>query len=285
MLNNNKFILTIDVEDWAQSTFDNELPINKVSEKNTDILLDILNQYSSKATMFVLGKFAECFPQIIKKIKEEGHEIASHGYSHKNLLKINKEQLKIELDLSKNILEDLIGNKVIGFRAPDFSINIKNINYLKIIKEAGYEYDSSIFPIKLWRYGISNWPAHPVYLNFGKETKIYEFPIGISEFCKVPIPIGGGGYHRLFPLKFIIYFINKALKQNKYFVMYCHPYEFNYNEFKELHFKIPFSLRITQGLGRKGFNKKFKILLKKYKSLKIEEVIKISAIEDYVIND
>lgn len=273
------FLLTVDVEDWSQSTFDNSLPINEISNRNTDILLELLSQYSAKATMFVLGKFAQKFPETIKKIKEEGHEIASHGLNHISLFRMSQSEFKRDLNLSKKIIEDIIGERIIGFRAPDFSIGINNLNYLYTIREEGFEYDSSIFPIKLKRYGISNWPNFPTNLSLGNGMSIIEFPIGISRFLNFSVPVGGGGYHRLFPLKIILYLIKKSFKRNPYFVFYCHPYEFNYKEFKELNLKMPLLLKIKQGYGRKNFLKKFKTLLEKFKPIKIEDLIKRNKFE------
>jgi polysaccharide deacetylase family protein (PEP-CTERM system associated) len=279
------FILTFDIEDWFQSTFDNSLPISEVSKKNLESLLELLSIYSCKATMFVLGKFALKFPEMVKKIKKEGHEVASHGFGHKSNFLLNFKEFKKDLEDSKKILEDITGENILGYRAPDFSINEKNFYYLNVLGELGFTYDSSVFPIKLKRYGISNFPSYPIKIVLNNNRELYEFPIGTSKFYGIKIPTGGGGYHRLFPAFFLKMAINNSLKKYKYFVSYFHPYEFNYNEFSEIKIKIPLFLKIHQGIGRKGMVNKLKGILSSFKIYKIEDLISLKILKNIEVYD
>lgn len=276
-------ILTIDVEDWFQSTWDSSFAIRDEAKKNTEYLLNILSFFSRKATMFVSGKFAHTFPDLIKNMHKEGHSIASHSYLHENLLYMKENDFRDDLNKSKIIIEDIIGEKVIGYRAPDFSINESNLYMLNILSEEGFIYDSSIFPMKLKRYGLNSWTPYPQKIILNNKAFIYEFPIGISYFAGLKIPIGGGGYHRLFPKWYILKMIKKALRINKYFVYYCHPYEFNYKELRQSNIKIPYYIKLHQGLGRKGYEGKFRTLLQYFKTYKIEDIIKSCNVEEIKI--
>ncbi len=283
MQNNDYLILTVDVEDWFQSTWDNSLPVNDNSKRNVEFLLDILSSHSCRATMFISGKFAQAFPFLIKEIQKQGHEIASHGFMHKNLLLMSDNDFKEDVLKSKKILEDIIGKNILGFRAPDFSLSRKNFHFLELLSELGFAYDASIFPIKLKRYGVKHWPPCPKKIILNNNKYIFEFPIGISYLFGLKVPIGGGGYHRIFPKWFILWMIKRALKINKYFVCYFHPYEFNFLEFKKSEIKIPLRVKLHQGFGRKGFLKKFISILKNFNVYKIEDVLKSKSFEEIKI--
>ena len=122
MVHSNPILISFDIEDWLQSTWDRTLPISKVSYENTSKLLDILDEHKVKATMFILGKFANKYPEIIKRMHNEGHEIACHGFNHIEIFNQSKIEFKNDVYKTKNLLEDLIGSEINGYRAPDFSI-------------------------------------------------------------------------------------------------------------------------------------------------------------------
>lgn len=248
--------ITIDVEDWFQSTWNRELPISSVAGENTLKLLDILDELSIKTTMFIQGKFAEAFPDIVKKIHKHGHEVASHGYSHMEIFTQSREEFKEDIQRSKNILEDLVSEKIMGYRAPDFSVVRKSFWALEVLSELGYEYDSSIFPIKHSRYGIYDFYREPVIIHFGNGINITEYPIATIQIFHKNFPIAGGGYLRLIP-GFVFRILSRKVMKEIPFIFYCHPYEFNPSEFRRNNVPIPLKTRLHQGFGRKYFHSRF----------------------------
>ena len=214
MENHNPILLSFDIEDWQQSTWDRELPINKISYKNTSKLLDILSKNEVKATMFILGKFAKKFPDIIKRMDKEGHEIACHGYGHIEIFKQSKEDFQDDVYKSKSLLEDLIGKRVIGYRAPDFSVVKDSLWALEILSVLEFQYDSSIFPIRHNRYGIKNWPIEIKKVNINKNTSIIEIPLSTISLSAFNFPVSGGGYFRLLP-KYLFSFLAKKILKKK----------------------------------------------------------------------
>ncbi|MBW1971577.1 MAG: polysaccharide deacetylase family protein [Deltaproteobacteria bacterium] len=168
-LKNNLNIFTIDIEEWFHILdirddlvrFENWNNLETRVERNTDIILEIFDKYSTKATFFVLGWIAEKIPKLIKKIKNMGHEIASHGYKHELIYEIGIKKFKEDIDKSKKILQDITGQKILGYRGPGFSIKKENLWALKAIAEAGYLYDSTIFPAKRGHGGIEGFYRFP----------------------------------------------------------------------------------------------------------------------------
>lgn len=258
-------ILSVDVEDWCQSTWDHNLPVSSRAAKNTIRLIDHLQQINAKATMFVLGKFAERFPEIVRMIDSSGHEVASHGYGHIEIFHQSRKEFAEDVGRSKDLLEDIIGRSVRGYRAPDFSIANGTLWALETLAEIGFEYDSSIFPVRNSRYGIPNWPISLVSVRLDNGMNIIEFPIAVYRWRGHNFPIGGGGYFRLLP-GLILLLLARSVLRDRPFVFYCHPYEFDPKEFKEMPFKIPLKTRLHQGLGRKRFAYRFDKLVTSFGS-------------------
>jgi polysaccharide deacetylase family protein (PEP-CTERM system associated) len=254
-------VISVDVEDWPQSTWDRKLPITARAAVNTRVLLDLLGQCGVRATMFVLGKFAESFPSIVREIREQGHEIACHGYGHVEIFNQSRQEFAEDVRCSKDILEQIVGERVKGYRAPDFSVVNRTLWALEVLAEAGFEYDSSIFPIVHSRYGIPNWPVAPVQVALPEGKFIFEVPIATFRWMKRNWPIGGGGYHRLLP-GFVFRQFAKSVMMSAPFVFYCHPYELDAMEFHEIPVRVPLHIRLHQGLGRHRFAGRFKAFLR-----------------------
>jgi polysaccharide deacetylase family protein (PEP-CTERM system associated) len=198
-------------------------------ELNTYRVLELLDQYSIKATFFVLGWIAQHKKRLVRDIQAAGHEIASHGYKHELVYSIGPEKFREDLRLSKSLLEDCCGIKVNGYRAPSYSITRNSLWALEILIEEGFVFDSSIFPVVHDTYGIPNAKRFPHGIKTASGT-IKEFPISTIEikFGKFAfrIPVGGGGYLRLFPISMInkaVNHINK--KEEQPAVIYFHPWE------------------------------------------------------------
>jgi len=220
---------TADVEDWFHVL---DLPgIPDVSiweeyesrvEKNTHKLLELLNKHQVKATMFVLAWVAEKKKDLIREIHRQGHEIASHGSSHLLYYKVTKKEVTYDLEYAKKTLEDITGERVYGFRAPGFSVKKENAWVFDAIYEAGYIYDSSVFPAVRGHGGFSGLPLTPFIFNSG----LCEFPVGVVNLTGLKIPFGGGGYFRLFPLPLFEYLAGRYTKKTgQGFVFYIHPRE------------------------------------------------------------
>lgn len=191
-----------------------------------------------KASFFILGWIAERYPDLVKEIHRRGHEIASHGYRHQVIYDQTPKQFQEDIKISKQILEDLTGEEVIGYRAPTYSITKKTMWALNILAEEGYKYDSSIFPIRHDYYGMPSAPRFPFIWNLNNDkpkinqlnnptnsNMLFEFPISTVKLFGRNLPCSGGGYFRLFPYSFIKAGLRRINKEGSSFIFYLHPWE------------------------------------------------------------
>ncbi len=259
-------VITVDVEDWAQSTLDTELPISDRAGPNMEHVLDVLAEEDVKATCFVLGKFAEKFPACVKRIAAEGHEIASHGHGHVDVFRLSPARFREDVRRSKGQLEAMTGMPVRGYRAPDFSIVRESLWAMDILAEEGFAYDASINPAVLARFGIPDFPGHPVRMRLKEGRGLVELPVATLRAFGKPFPVAGGGYHRLLPFPAIRWVVERAVLAGEVFVAYCHPYEFDPDEFAHLGYALPWKTRLHQGLGRRGFEGKFRRMLREFET-------------------
>ena len=222
--------MTVDVEDYFQvSAFEKYISksdwgdIECRVEKNTNKILDVFASANVKATFFMLGWVAERYPDMIKRIVSEGHELASHGYEHIRVTQQTQEEFFADISKTKKLLEDMSGTEVIGYRAASYSIGASNLWALDKLKEAGYLYSSSIYPIKHDLYGMPDAPRFAFRLN---EHAILELPVTTVEMNKHKFPCGGGGYFRLFPYAFSRWMMNRVNKKDSQScIFYFHPWE------------------------------------------------------------
>jgi polysaccharide deacetylase family protein (PEP-CTERM system associated) len=227
-------ILSIDVEEWFHpealhhlfnpETWDKQQ--NRV-EQNIDKLLELFAKYNATATFFILGWIGRKYPEMVKKIAAAGHEIASHSDSHRMVTKLDSDTFRKDLEDSIKVLEDVSGQKIIGFRAPTFSL-VKETRWAwDIMLELGLEYDSSVYPIYHDRYGIPDAPRFPYIVASKKDRKLIEFPMPTLKIFKKNIPFGGGGYLRIFPLLFTKFALRKFNAADHPVIFYAHPWEFD----------------------------------------------------------
>ena len=259
-------VCTVDVEDWAQSTLDTEMPISDRAGSNMERVLDMLAEENAKATCFILGKFAEKFPGCVKRIAAEGHEVASHGYGHVDVFRLSPAQFREDVRRSKAQLEELAGMPVKGYRAPDFSIVKESLWALDILAEEGFVYDASINPAVLARFGVPDFPVQPVRLALREGRSLVELPAATLTLLGRQLPVAGGGYHRLLPFPLIRWVVERSVLARHVFVAYCHPYEFDPDEFAHLGYRLPLKTRLHQGLGRRGFERKFRKMLREFET-------------------
>ncbi len=226
-----KNAMTIDVEDYFQvSAF---APyIDRASwparecrvEANIERILAVLASGGVHATFFTLGWIAERYPQMVRRIVAGGHELASHGYSHLRASDQNRAEFDDDIIRSKALLEDIGGQQVIGYRAPSFSIGRANLWALDALKEAGYRYSSSIYPIAHDHYGMPDAPRFAFYPN-GPDG-LLEIPITTVRLLQKNLPAGGGGYFRLLPYVLSRWMMNKVNHDDRQpAIFYFHPWE------------------------------------------------------------
>ncbi len=223
--------LSVDVEGFVESNLESfHIPSGYVDrarenyeiEKNTDSFMELLDELNIRATFFVVGRIAREIPQLVRLAASRGHEIACHSYEHLRIFNLKQEQFKEGLLSAKKCLEDVSGSRVYGFRAPDFSITQSSIWALDVLREAGFLYDSSIYPIRM----------HDVYGIGDARTSIHkmangliEWPLATFNFMGMRFPFGGGGYFRLYPLGVTSRCIAAMNKKGCPGMLYIHPYE------------------------------------------------------------
>lgn len=254
-------ILTFDLEDWYHGNFlENEEQIkNRESRvvEPTLRILELLKQTNSKATFFVLGSVAEEYPALIKKIHEQGHEIASHGYKHRLVYKLSPQEFSKDVDKSLKVLHSIINEKIIGYRAPYWSINPDMEWPIETLIENGMLYDSSIYPFKTYLYGDNEAPRFKYKVQTKKSRQFIELPPSVLEVLGKRIPFCGGFYFRLLPYWLIrrgFQQINKKEKQPA--VFYLHPYEIDNKKTKNSKgFKNNFILHVNVKKAEKKLTK------------------------------
>lgn len=272
------FTLSIDWEDFGQLLGRDRSgvltpPLPVTIDRQTDIILDMLSETGKKATFFILGMLAEHRADLVKKIAAEGHEIGLHGSNHLNMRTLNREQAFKDLSDAQKLVTDIIGGPVYGYRAPYFSVDESNLYLLEILAELGLIYDSSIFPIKLKRYGIANFNRADALYKLPGGKEIVELPLTVGVINGKTVPVAGGGYIRAFP-GFVLNKVFKKLNDNKEDVMlYMHPYEFdtkridastNYPQHQSFNAAKTFLINLRWNLFRNSIRGKLKTLLTKY---------------------
>lgn len=236
-------IFTVDVEDWFHildvastppvSRWD-ELP-GRV-EQNTRRILSLCEEHGVRATFFFLGWVARRYPHLVKEAAAKGHEIASHGFSHRLVYEMSPDEALDDMRESKRLLEDLAGMQVHGFRAPGFSVLDEAPWFFETLLEAGFTYDSSVFPGPRGHGGMRSNRFGPYIVSVG-EKSLVEFPVSLIKFAGRNICFSGGGYLRLFPYRFVRYLAEKTLASGRPVMFYVHP-----REIDPKHPRLPMSL-------------------------------------------
>ena len=223
--------MSIDVEDYFQvSAFAphirredwDALPCRV--ERNVDAILGLLDEADAKATFFTLGWIAERYPQVVRRIVDDGHELASHGYGHQRASDLTPEQFRDDITRAKHLLEDLGGVAIRGYRAPSFSINRQNWWAVEELGNAGYVYSSSIYPVRHDHYGMPDAPRFPHRPN--GESGILELPPTTLPLMGRNWPAAGGGWFRLLPYSMSRWMLNRVnVRDRAPCMFYFHPWE------------------------------------------------------------
>ncbi|MBI1336661.1 MAG: DUF3473 domain-containing protein [Phycisphaera sp.] len=232
----NVHCVSIDVEDYfhIESAYQTVGPSRwhewpSRVERNVDLLLKLFNDRGQRGTFFILGHVAREHPHLAPRIADAGHEIASHGFMHDRLHRLNPDSFKQDLGDSLKLLSDQTGRKILGYRAPTFSVTPQTSWAIDVMLELGLEYDASIFPVRHPLYGVPDAPVQPFFVR-GKPDgpTILEVPPltwRISESKN--LAVAGGGYFRLLPLGLMKRGLNQAQREGRPSILYFHPWEFD----------------------------------------------------------
>lgn len=229
---------------------------------NTYRVLDLFDEHRARATFFVLGWVADRFPELVKEIHGRGHEIGCHSYWHRLVYRLTPAEFRDDTRRAKSAIESSIGAKVIGYRAPSFSVTSRSVWALKILSELGFAYDSSIFPIRHDFYGIPNHMRFACSYEGDGKQKLVEIPLSTWQWANINLPFGGGGYLRILPFAYT----RRAFRQVndvelKPVIVYFHPWEID-PEQPRIEVPMRISLRHYTNLSR--MRKRIKLLLQNY---------------------
>ena len=233
---NSECIFSVDVEDWFHILDVPSTPrlsqwesLPSHVEKNFRRLLDIFAEHNVHVTCFFLGWIAEKYPHLVKEAVKEGHEIASHGYSHTLVYQMTQKEFYRDALKSKDILEDITGKPVCGYRAAGFSVTEKTPWFFQALIEAGFRYDTSVFPASRSHGGIKHGRYAPYVVRDGCQHLV-EIPITIWQLWKMPLCLFGGGYLRFFPYHAIQFATRAVLQEGRPVVFYVHPREIDVDQ-------------------------------------------------------
>jgi polysaccharide deacetylase family protein (PEP-CTERM system associated) len=226
------FVLSFDLEDWHQlvrraagtAGWDEPHP---AFERQVGVVLDFLDRLDVKATFFVLGMCAKNYPALVSELAERGHEIASHGTAHARVYAQTRDEFRRDLEENVGLLERLTGRRPLGYRAPAFSINRDTLWAYDVLADLGFRYDSSQHDSPRIRRRIAGIPADAYRLRLDSGAELWEFPIAVGRIRGRTLPLGGGGYWRVFPDALLLRALHAVKRESASPVLYFHPYEFD----------------------------------------------------------
>jgi polysaccharide deacetylase family protein (PEP-CTERM system associated) len=222
--------LSVDIEDWFQvGAFERTIRredwdglVHRV-ERNSDAVIDLFGRMGARATFFTLGWVAERYPALIRRITDAGHELASHGWDHVRVFTMSPDQFRADLRRTRDVLQDIGGQPVTGYRAPSFSIDKRTPWAHEILAEEGYAYSSSVAPVVHDHYG---WPEAPRFAFRPVEgSPLIELPVTTARLGGRIVAAGGGGFFRLFPYAFSRWAIGQVNREHRPAIFYFHPWE------------------------------------------------------------
>ncbi|MEZ5357815.1 MAG: polysaccharide deacetylase family protein [Candidatus Zixiibacteriota bacterium] len=271
-----KCVFTVDVEDWfhildtpAAPSVEAWESLPSIVEKNTHRLLDVFDEFGITATFYFLGWIAGKYPQLVKDVHARGHEVASHGYCHRLVYTMSRDEFVEDTKKTKAMLEDCIGEKVRGYRAAGFSATNDIPWFFDVLAEAGYEHDSSVFPAARAHGGQARGRREPHRIST-QNGSIWEFPISVAPIFGKPICLFGGGYFRLFPYWMIRQYGNEVLADERPIVFYLHPRELDRDAPR---LAMPLYRRFKSYVNLSGVDAKLRRLLTDFEFTTIPELM------------
>lgn len=266
---------TVDLEDWLQGALNPNLPITSRVVRNLDRVLSLLERHNVRATFFCLGKVCQRHPELIGRVADAGHEVASHGFGHQLVYRQTPAAFCDDLRRSIDIIERQSGRRPIGYRAPAFSITPQTPWAPDVLADLGFKYSSSVFPIHGRRYGWPDAPAAPFRWSSG----VIEFPLSTVRLLGRRWPMCGGGYLRLLPWPVLRRAIDCVHADRRPAVVYLHPYELDVNELVELKnagYRFSRKVYVKQSLFRGRVAGRLHQLFSRYRFATISDVLKLN---------
>lgn len=271
-------VLTVDVEDWYNSSIDlfskdgaqhGQKPDPSVVT-NTLRTLDLFSETKNTGTFFFLGTVAESYPDLVRETLRRGHEVGCHSYAHQLVYTLSEYEFTADLEKALGFLSKAGASHVVGYRAPYWSITEKSLWALDILREKGFTYDSSVFPIRRGLYGIPSAQRFP-----HRRQGLWEFPPATIRVAGVNLPIAGGGYLRIVPYSFIKISINRTA-HDLYKTFYFHPYELDVEDVavrNKMRSIKSWSYYLQQVIGRRDNPKKIRRLMSENQFVSFEKII------------
>lgn len=227
-----RYILSVDVEDYFQvEAFSREVPRSEWNQRpsrivaNTRRVLDLCDTLGVKSTCFVLGWVADRFPALVREIQARGHELACHSFWHRPVYSLQPAEFRADLRQARDAIQQASGTRVVGYRAPSWSITAQSMWALDILLEEGFHYDSSIYPIHHDLYGVPGAPRTPYRARTGNGGELLEFPPATVQLGGATLPSSGGGYLRILPFFYTEWALRRFEKETSAVVVYFHPWE------------------------------------------------------------
>ena len=272
-----KNIMTFDVEEWYHSNLSSidglyrQRTFESRVEEPTYRILELLERTGNHATFFVLGMIAEKHKQLLRDIHDSGHEIASHGFAHELIYDTGVKAFRQDVSRGVKLLEDIVGEKVIGYRAPSWSVPDKAPWFWEVLLENGIQYDSSRYPFQTYLYGSNHYPRHShwIYIN---GTKILEWPPSVLEFLGRRVPFSGGFYFRALPKRILMAMIRRFVRSTgEPVVLYLHPWE---TDVRSPEVNLTLKDHLIHRLNIKGCEKKLTDVLTAFQFCSFREKLK-----------
>lgn len=271
--------ISFDLEHWYTATLIRDEvsdPEDRIRE-SVGIVLDLLAEYDVEATFFVVGEVARDYPELVRTVADAGHDVASHGHTHRPLFELDRESFREELRRSEAAIENAIGARPDGFRAPNFSITPETDWALAELHERGYRYDSSLFPVRTPMYGVSGTPTQPYSVDLNTPFTdddlvagdLYEVPVSVLD-RRLRVPIAGGFYARVLPVRFLEFGVRRLNERGVPATLYFHPWEFNPEVVRS---DVPLGRRFVSFYGVERLRSKLASLLSSFEFGTISDLL------------
>lgn len=283
--------LSFDLEHWHSATLVRDAvddPVDRV-EESVEVVLDLLDRHDVRATFFVVGEVAATHPELVDRVRSQGHEIGSHGHTHTPLFDLSPREFEAELDRAAAAIERATGVEPRGFRAPNFSVTRETAWAFGVLDAKGYRYDSSVFPAATWMYGVSDAPVaayavasdDPFRAGAARSgsDSLVEFPLSVVDAsvrlpavgtASVRVPVAGGFYVRVLPERALRWAIRRCNRRGRPANLYFHPWEFNPDVRVD---SLPAHRRFVSFHGIEGLERKLDTLLSDFEFTTVGRVL------------